>query len=253
MGEPLLLVDGLGHRYDGPVLDGITFTLRRGGVTVLLGPSGCGKTTLLRLIAGLEPVQSGRVLIDGAPPRPGFGTAMVFQDARLLPWRTVADNLAVVMPAVPRRRRPARIAALLEQVGLSGAADAWPEQLSGGMQQRLALARVLATDAPLILMDEPFASLDALAREEMQEVTLRLAGTQSGRAILFVTHSIEEALVMADDILLLSPRPGRVRHVVTPALGPRGAGRRHAPAFAQTANDLRDALTDPIAPIPPAP
>lgn len=197
----------LGERL---VLEGVDLTARRGEVLVVLGPSGCGKTSLLRLIAGLLAPDQGSVLIEGASPVPGEATAMVFQSYRLLPWKTVRGNLAFALPHLPPTERKARVEAALTLVGLTRFADAWPRELSGGMQQRAALARALAARPRLLLMDEPFAALDAQTRELMQTGLLRLTGAAGGPTVVFVTHSVDEALLLADRILLLSPRPGRV-------------------------------------------
>ena len=193
-----------------PVLERIDLTARRGETVVLLGPSGCGKTSLLRLVAGLLEPDEGRILLDGAPPAPGRAAAMVFQSYRLLPWKTVRANVAFALPGLDEGERSARVAQVLAQVGLARFADAWPRELSGGMQQRVALARALAVKPELLLMDEPFAALDAQSRELMQAELLRLTGGGAGPTVIFVTHSVDEALVLADRVLLLSPRPGRV-------------------------------------------
>jgi NitT/TauT family transport system ATP-binding protein len=212
----MLRVRGLGHGFDGrEILHDIALDLPPGQISVLLGPSGCGKTTLLRLVAGLLPVQSGAVLVDDAPPRPGRTTAMLFQDSRLLPWRRAGRNLELLLGYLPRSQRRAKALELLERVGLRDHAAAWPEELSGGQQQRLALARLLATRAPLLLMDEPFASLDALAREQMQAQTRRLIDEERHRALLFVTHSVDEALAIGDEILLMAAAPGRISLRIT--------------------------------------
>ena len=190
-----------------PVLDGIDLVARRGEVVVVLGPSGCGKTSLLRLVAGLLPPDRGAVLVKGAPPVPGRAAAMVFQSYRLLPWKTVRGNVAFALPHLDPAERETRIARVLGLVGLSRFADAWPRELSGGMQQRAALARALAVEPELLLMDEPFAALDAQSRQLMQAELLRLVA-RTGPTVVFVTHSVDEALVLADRVLLMSPRPG---------------------------------------------
>ena len=216
-------LSGVALAFGGmPVLDAIDLTARRGEVVVLLGPSGCGKTSLLRLIAGLIAPDRGSVRVDGAAPVPGRSAAMVFQSYRLLPWKTVRDNIAFALPHLDLAEREVRVARVLAQVGLTRFADAWPRQLSGGMQQRAALARALAVEPRLLLMDEPFAALDAQARELMQAELLRLTGGPDGPTVVFVTHSVDEALVLADRVLLLSPRPGRiVEELAVPFAGPR--------------------------------
>ncbi|WP_210245259.1 ABC transporter ATP-binding protein [Martelella alba] len=220
------------------VLSDISLVADKERITVILGPSGCGKTSLLRIAAGLIAPDSGTVMIDGRSPVPGRDTALLFQDARLLPWRTARQNLMIVLSS----GRADTADTLLARVGLEGAGDLYPEELSGGMQQRLALARALATPAPLLLMDEPFASLDALAREDMQSELLRVLDAEKERRILFVTHSVDEALILADQIVLMRPAPGRVDQIVRPALGPAGSARRDHPAFADIRRDLADAL-----------
>ena len=207
---------------DRPVLDGIDLTANRGETVVLLGPSGCGKTSLLRLVAGLLHPDLGRILVNGAAPAPGAAAAMVFQSYRLLPWKTVRGNVAFALPHLAPPERAARTDHVLAQVGLARFADAWPRELSGGMQQRAALARALAPEPELLLMDEPFAALDAQSRELMQAELQRLTGGAAGPTVLFVTHSVNEALVLADRILLLSPRPGRiVEEILVPFPRPR--------------------------------
>src|SRR5579883_3410803 len=183
----------------------------------IVGPSGCGKTTLLRCIAGLLPLTSGRILIDGEPvhaPRPGV--AVVFRHYGLLPWKTVAANVAfgLQMAGAPRAYIQERVQHCLRLVGLEGFERSYPYQLSGGMQQRVGLARALAVNPAVLLMDEPFGSLDAQTRELMQEELLRIWRAQR-TTLVFVTHSIDEALILGDRVVVMTNRPGRVREVVT--------------------------------------
>ena len=227
-----------------PVLERIDLTARRGETVVLLGPSGCGKTSLLRLIAGLLEPGEGRILLDGAAPVPGRSAAMVFQSYRLLPWKTVRANVAFALPGLDAAQRTARVTEVLAQVGLARFADAWPRELSGGMQQRVALARALAVKPELLLMDEPFAALDAQSRELMQAELLRLTGGGAGPTVIFVTHSVDEALVLADRVLLLSPRPGRVVEEVAVSF-PRPRWQhdpREAPGFPELRRHLWERL-----------
>ena len=227
-----------------PVLDGIDLAARRGETLVLLGPSGCGKTSILRLVAGLLRPDAGSIRLDGAPPVPGRGAAMVFQSYRLLPWKTVRANVAFALPHLPEPERGERVERVLARVGLAGFADAWPRELSGGMQQRVALARALAAEPALLLMDEPFAALDAQSRELMQAELLRLTGGPSGPTALFVTHSVDEALMLADRIVLLSPRPARVVEEI-PVTFPRPRWQidpRLSPGFAELRRHLWDSL-----------
>jgi len=205
-----LSLEGVSLALGGrPVLDGIDLAARRGEVLVVLGPSGCGKTSLLRLIAGLLRPDRGTVRVGGAEPVPGRAAAMVFQSYRLLPWKTVRGNVAFALPHLDLAEREQRVDRVLGLVGLARFADAWPRELSGGMQQRVALARALAVEPELLLMDEPFAALDAQSRQLMQGELLRLV-ERNGPTVVFVTHSVDEALVLSDRVVLLSPRPGRI-------------------------------------------
>ncbi len=177
----------------------------------LVGPSGCGKTTLLRLIDGLVAPDAGSVLVEGVPPRPGPRMGFVFQSFRLIPWASVADNVGfgLSLHGVAPSERRERVRAHLDLVGLSRFADAYPHELSGGMKQRAALARALVTEPEILLMDEPFASIDAQTRELMQGELMRIWGERRG-VVVFVTHSVDEAVLLADRVILMGPRPGRI-------------------------------------------
>ncbi|MGO4332629.1 ABC transporter ATP-binding protein [Cupriavidus sp. 2TAF22] len=217
---PLLQVDGVSLEYRTPervvrATHQVSFDVHAADRFVLLGPSGCGKSTLLKAVAGFVPPCEGEIRLDGVPVRaPGPDRIVVFQEFdQLPPWKTVRQN--VMFPLVRSRgmsRREASECALhfLEKVGLAQFADAYPHTLSGGMKQRVAIARALAMRPKVLLMDEPFAALDALTRRRMQEELLAL-WQDAAFTLLFVTHSIEEALVVGSRILLLSPHPGRVR------------------------------------------
>jgi NitT/TauT family transport system ATP-binding protein len=207
-------------------LSGIELRLAPGEFVSLIGPSGCGKSTLLRVVADLEQPSAGTVLVGGKSPRQArldqdYGIA--FQQAGLLEWRTVAENVELPLHVhrVAKAERRGRAAELLELVGLADFAAHRPSQLSGGMQQRVAIARSLATRPKLLLMDEPFGALDEMTRERMQAELLRIAD-ETGAAVLFVTHSIPEAVVLSDRIVVMSPRPGRITDVVG-GRRPRGA------------------------------
>src|SRR5580693_8539762 len=183
-----------------------------GEFRVLLGPSGCGKSTLLRLIAGLDHPDSGEVLVnETAVHGPGKDRGMVFQKYTSFPWLTVAGNIAygLKINGVPEAKRKETVAQLIEAIGLSGFENAYPETLSGGMQQRVAIARTLALRPSVILMDEPFGALDAQTRSEMQQLLLRV-WDETASTILFVTHDVDEAIYLADRILVFSPRPGTI-------------------------------------------
>jgi NitT/TauT family transport system ATP-binding protein len=196
-------------------LDDISFTVRRGEFLAIVGPSGCGKSTLLRIIGGLRRATAGRVLLNGETVTAPLRTGMVFQTPSLLPWRSTLDNvlLSVDLAGLPTRRYRDRSMKLLELVGLAGFARQLPSELSGGMQQRVALCRALVHDPDLLLMDEPFGALDAMTRDEMNFELLRIWGASGEKTILFVTHSIAEAVFLADRVLVMSSRPGRVDEI----------------------------------------
>jgi ABC-type nitrate/sulfonate/bicarbonate transport system ATPase subunit len=186
-------------------LSGFRARIEPGAFCALVGPSGCGKSTLLNIVAGLDDDFSGTVGFD-PPHGPARRIGYVFQGARLLPWRTVRENVALVMP---RNRARADLDALLDEVGLADAADFYPVRLSGGMTRRAALARALAIDPDLLLLDEPFVSLDLAAAERLRELVVRAVSTRPV-TVLFVTHDPGEAVQLGDQILFLSSRPGRV-------------------------------------------
>ena len=192
-------------------LEDVTLDIARDSFVSLVGPSGCGKTTLLRLIDGLVAPDAGTVRVDGAPPRPGPRIGFVFQSFRLIPWASVEANVGfgLTLAGVPTAERRERVRAHLDLVGLARFADAYPHELSGGMKQRAALARALVTEPEILLMDEPFASIDAQTRELMQMELMRIWGMRRG-VVVFVTHSVDEAVLLSDRVLLMGPRPGRV-------------------------------------------
>src|SRR5947209_4126700 len=205
-----------------------------GEFRVLLGPSGCGKSTLLRMIAGLEHPDSGEVLVNGNPVHgPGKDRGMVFQKYTSFPWLTVAGNIAygLKINGVPEDKRKDTVAQLIEAIGLSGFENAYPETLSGGMQQRVAIARTLALRPSVILMDEPFGALDAQTRSEMQQLLLKV-WDETASTILFVTHDVEEAIYLADRIFIMSAHPGTiVEDVQVPFDRPRDLGLKQRNEF----------------------
>jgi NitT/TauT family transport system ATP-binding protein len=194
-------------------LDGVNLQVMDGEFVAIVGPSGCGKTTFLSVVDGLIAATGGRVLVDGeVVTRPGPDRAVVFQDASLLPWRTVLGNVRYGLECLGVRggEADARAEKLIALVGLSGFEHHYPHELSGGMQQRVNLARALVVDPKILLMDEPFASLDAQTRELMQEELTRI-WAQARKTVLFITHQIDEAIYLADRIVVFSRRPGRVK------------------------------------------
>jgi NitT/TauT family transport system ATP-binding protein len=202
----------------------VTFDVPQGELTSIIGPSGCGKTTTLKIIAGLSEPTSGSVEVDDVPvTAPGPDRAFVFQDFALMPWATVLRNAAfgLELRGVGRRQREEAAREYVEKVGLSGFEDAYPHQLSGGMRQRVGLARALAVDAEILLMDEPFASVDEQIRRQFQEDLLRLLSDER-KTVIFVTHSIEEAVYVSDQIVILSRGPSRVSNVVRPGVDRSG-------------------------------
>ena len=209
----MLQISHLSADYGGkPALADINLTLDSGELLVVLGPSGCGKTTLLNLIAGFVPYQHGSITLEGQRVEgPGADRGVVFQNEGLLPWRNVQDNVALglQLAGVDKTQRRATAARMLKKVGLEGAEKRFIWQLSGGQRQRVGIARALAANPQLLLLDEPFGALDAFTREQMQTLLLSL-WHETGKKVLLITHDIEEAVFMATELILLSPGPGRV-------------------------------------------
>jgi sulfonate transport system ATP-binding protein len=248
---PLLELDGvtLQYREDGRVItavDRVSLDVYRSDRFVLLGPSGCGKSSLLKAVGGFLPPSRGRIALGGkAIAEPGPDRMMVFQDfEQLLPWKNVLANVMFPMLHSGRFDRTVaqeRAEAIIERVGLAGFRHAFPHTLSGGMKQRVAIARALAAEPAILLMDEPFAALDALTRRQMQEELLTL-WDETQFTLLFVTHSIDEAIVVGTRILVMSPHPGRVRAELDAAgLGHR---ERSSPAFASLEARLHGLVTE---------
>jgi NitT/TauT family transport system ATP-binding protein len=220
----------------------VTLHIREGEFMALLGPSGCGKSSLLNVLAGLIPFDAGTATIDGRTvDRPGVDRAVVFQQPSLLPWRTIFGNIRYGMEMQQRfdeATMQARTRQFAQLVGLAGFGNSYPGELSGGMQQRVNLARALAVDPEVLLMDEPFAALDAQTREFMQEELLRI-WVETGKTVLFITHQISEAVCLADRVAVMSARPGRIKAVFdVPFKRPRTLSLKRLPAFL----DLEDRI-----------
>lgn len=222
LAEATVEIRGVAKTYDSGVeaLRDVSLVIPGGELTTLLGPSGCGKTTLLKIIAGLHPPSSGEIWVKGKKvDGPGPERAFVFQDFALLPWANVLRNVAfgLELRAVPREHRLEVARGYIEKVGLRGFESRYPHQLSGGMRQRVGLARALAVDADIVLMDEPFSSVDEQTRRKFQEELLDLLKLEK-KTVIFVTHSIEEAAYLSDQIILLSQRPGTVSKIIRPKI-----------------------------------
>jgi NitT/TauT family transport system ATP-binding protein len=215
-------------------LGGVNLAIMDGEFVAIVGPSGCGKTTFLSVVDGLIAATGGRVLVDGeVVTKPGPDRAVVFQDASLLPWRTVQGNVVYGLECVgvPMREAKERAAHFITLVGLAGFEHHYPYELSGGMQQRVNLARALVMDPKILLMDEPFASLDAQTREVMQEELLRI-WAQAKKTVLFITHQIDEAIYLSDRVVVFSGRPGRVKDILAVGMErPRPLGVKRQPRF----------------------
>ncbi|MGW9070367.1 ABC transporter ATP-binding protein [Streptomyces yangpuensis] len=252
---------------DFTALDGIDLEIRSGEFLVVVGPSGCGKSTLLDLLGGLSAPTAGRILLDGKPVTgPGLDRGIVFQQYALLPWRTALGNVEFGLEAtgVPRRERKQRAREFLDIVGLTGFEDRHPHQLSGGMRQRVAIARSLAYDPDVLLMDEPFAALDAQTRESLQD-ELRRIWQRTGKTVVFITHGIEEAVYLGQRVAVMTSRPGRIKEIVPVAFGerpgtaapgttgsalatgPQGEELRSSPEFARRRHEIWTLLHDEVA------
>jgi NitT/TauT family transport system ATP-binding protein len=224
----------------------VSLSVRKNEFVSLLGPSGCGKTTLIRIIAGLIPADRGQVLVNGmAVTAPGRDRCMVFQQFGLLPWRTVLSNVefGLEIEGVHKEQRYEVAQKYLELVGLKGFDDYYPHQISGGMQQRVGIARALSKKPDILLMDEPFGAVDAQTREQLQEELLRI-WAQTDTTVLFVTHSIDEAIYLSDRVVVMQARPGRIKEEMSVDLPrPRWEGDVKAdPRFAQLRARLRESL-----------
>jgi NitT/TauT family transport system ATP-binding protein len=242
MTVPEIQFRAVGKRFSSasaPVLVEVSLSIEKGEFVSIIGPSGCGKSTLLKLVAGLSPCSQGEIQVNGMTPANAREiVSFIFQDATLLPWRTVQKNVALALELDGRTRDEiaATTEKLLELVGLSHVAGHYPRQLSGGMKMRTSIARALATKPRILLMDEPFAALDEMTRDRMNEELLRLRAEHNWTA-LFVTHSVAEAVFLSSRVVVLAPHPGRIAHDLSVDLPyPRTAEMRDSKEFDDLVN-----------------
>ena len=250
--EPQIAIDKVAHVYRPPrgrpvlALDDISLQVQSREFLALLGPSGCGKSTLLYLIGGFLPIEKGTIAVNGEPVKaPGPDRGIVFQHFALFPWKTVRDNILYGLERqdMPRAERQERAQHFIDLVGLSGFEDSYPSQLSGGMKQRTALARTLAFDPSILLMDEPFGALDAQTRHLMQAELLRI-WQGSPKTVIFVTHDVQEAVYLADRVAVMTARPGRIKTVVDTKFDKNDPGIFKAKAFVDKVDELWNLVRD---------
>ncbi len=248
MSVPAVRLDHVSKRFKaGPaILERLSVDISKGQFVSIIGPSGCGKSTILRMIAGLSPISGGSIEVDGMTPEDGRETlSFIFQDPTLLPWRNVRRNVGLSLE-LERKTPPDRIREIVDQqlavVGLTQVADSYPRQLSGGMKMRVSIARALASNPRVLLLDEPFAALDEITRDRLNEELLRLR-QQHKWTVIFVTHSVAEAVFLSDRILVLAPHPGRLAHDLSIEIPhPRTAETRVSAAFDRCVADVSRTL-----------
>jgi NitT/TauT family transport system ATP-binding protein len=256
MTDTVLAIEGVSRVFPGvrgaaPVraLEPVTLAIAENDFITILGPSGCGKSTLLRIVAGLDRPTAGRVLLHGREIRgPGADRGMVFQSYTLFPWLTVAENIAYGLreKGMPARERDSVVTAYIDKVGLRGFENHYPKQLSGGMQQRTAIARALANDPAILLLDEPFGALDNQTRGLMQELLLGI-WERERKTVLFVTHDIEEAVYLGDRVIVFTARPGEIKAALDIALPqPRNIEVKKSAEFMAYRNTIWDLLRDEV-------
>jgi NitT/TauT family transport system ATP-binding protein len=246
MAEPQIVIRGVSHCYRPPsgkpvlALDDVSLDVKPREFLALLGPSGCGKSTLLYLLGGFLPIETGKILVEGKPVgAPGPDRGIVFQHFALFPWKTVRANIRYGLErmGLPRDEREQRAQSFVDLVGLTGFEDSYPSQLSGGMKQRTALARTLAFDPKILLMDEPFGALDAQTRSLMQAELLGI-WQRTPKTVIFVTHDVQEAVYLADRVAVMSARPGRIKAVVDTKFDKTDAGIFKSPAFVDKVDEI---------------
>jgi NitT/TauT family transport system ATP-binding protein len=247
-----IIVDGVSHLYRPPsgrpvlALEDVSLEVRTREFLALLGPSGCGKSTLLYLIGGFLPTEKGSILLDGAPiAGPGPDRGIVFQHFALFPWKSVRANVLYGLErmALSREERERRAQTFIDLVGLTGFEDSYPSQLSGGMKQRTALARTLAFDPKILLMDEPFGALDAQTRHLMQSELLNI-WRRTPKTVIFVTHDVQEAVYLADRVAVMSARPGRIKTIVDISLDKSDANVFKSKAFIDKVDEIWELVRD---------
>ena len=251
MNRPMIQTENVRKVYGGAnggvtALDGISLEISSGQIVSLLGSSGCGKSTFLNILAGLIPPSGGDIKVEGEPPRPRREVGMMFQRSLLFPWRTVVEN--VLLPAevmrLPLKPSEDRARELLALVGLDGWDDRYPWELSGGMQQRVALARVLLPDPDLLLLDEPFGALDEMTRELLDLELARIAAL-TNKTVVLVTHSVYEAVMISDQVFVFTPRPGRLSGIVdVPVPRPRDLATSGTAEFAARVAQVRGLMAE---------
>ncbi|BAT58811.1 bicarbonate transport ATP-binding protein CmpD [Variibacter gotjawalensis] len=229
------------------VIDDVSFDIRDREFVSIIGPSGCGKTTLMNVVAGFVQPSSGKVLLDGKPiPGPGPDRGVIFQEYGVFPWLSVKDNIAFGLKLAANRKnakeRDEICQRYMQLMGLSDFADAWPHTISGGMRQRLALARAYAVSPEFLLMDEPFGALDAQTRSAMQDLLLKVLQTE-GKTVMLITHSVEEALYLSSRIVIMTARPTRIREIVTvPFAYPREESLHESKEFGELRSHIRECV-----------
>jgi NitT/TauT family transport system ATP-binding protein len=258
---PKIRIDKLRKEFGPPAapvvaVENLSLDIEPGEFVAIVGPSGCGKTTVLNMLAGLEPQTSGKMIMDGkAIAGPGSERGVMFQDYALFPWKTVVGNIGFGLEYGPagaklsRGERETRVSRVIDLVGLKGSESKYPHQLSGGMRQRVALARLVANEPEILLMDEPLAALDAQTRVILQDELLRVWGqdrpASERRTVVYITHSIEEAVFLADRVVVLSSHPGRLKRIVNVDLPrPRNNATRKSVAFAELSETIWELIRD---------
>ena len=250
--EPQIVIDKVSHMYRPPngrpvlALEDVSLNVGSREFLALLGPSGCGKSTLLYLLGGFLPIEKGAISVEGKPVlAPGPDRGIVFQHFALFPWKSVRANISYGLErqGMPKPERDERVQTLVNLVGLSGFEDSYPSQLSGGMKQRAALARTLAFDPSILLMDEPFGALDAQTRHLMQDELLSI-WRRTPKTVIFVTHDVQEAVYLADRVAVMSARPGRIKSLIDIKLDKSDPAFLKSPAFADQVDEIWNLVRD---------